>query len=134
MLDILNKTKDSDMVMLVGRVLLALVYFLGALNWLITMNPPIGFIASKGLPAAALLGWLALIFKLGGSIMLIVGFKTRIGAAMLVVFTIITAFVFHTPAAVWPIDGTFLKELCMIGGLLILMTTGPGKYSLDGEG
>ncbi len=133
MLDILDKTKNNDRIMLVGRILLALVYFFGALNWLVTMNPPIGFIASKGLPATALLGWVALIVKLAGSAMLIVGFKTRIGAAMLVVFTIITATIFHTPEALWPIDGTFLKELCMIGGLLLLMTTGPGKYSLDGE-
>ncbi len=133
MLDKLDGMENNDKVLLIGRVLIAAVFFFGALNWLFTMSPPIGFIASKGLPAAALLGWIALVFKLGGSVMVILGFKTRLAVLMLLVFTLITAFLFQFPDSFWPLGGTFMKELSMIGGLLVLMTTGPGKYSLDAK-
>ena len=135
MLDKLDGMENSDKTLLLGRILLVAVYFLGALNWVLSGGPSdgmIGGIASKGIPAAALVAWIALVLKLGGSLLVLVGFKTRLGCLMLVVFTLVTAFGWHTPSG-WPINGTFLKELAMIGGILILMTTGPGKYSLDAK-
>lgn len=116
--------------LLVGRVALSLVFFLGGLTWLFTLSPPIDFIASKGFPVPALLGWLALIFKLGGGTLVLLGYKTRIGALMLIVFTLVTAFGFH-PFWVAGEYGTFMKELAMIGGLLVLASVGPGALSLD---
>lgn len=135
MLDKLDGLENCDKTLLVGRILLVAVFFLGALNWVLSGGPSDGLIAGiagKGIPAAALVGWIALVLKLGGSILVLLGFKTRVGCLMLVVFTLVTAFGWHTPSG-WPIDGTFLKELSMIGGILILMTTGPGKYSLDAK-
>ena len=133
MLDKLDGMENCDKTLLAGRILLVAVFILGAINWIVSNGgPPIGMIAGKGIPAAALVGWIALVLKLGGSILVLLGFKTRVGCLMLVVFTLVTAFGWHTPSG-WPIDGTFLKELSMIGGILILMTTGPGKYSLDAK-
>lgn len=129
MLDFMDHNKY---VLLVGRVALGLIYLLGGLTWLLDFSPPIGFIASKGFPAAALLGWLALIFKLGGAILITLGLWTRLGALMLVAFTLVTAFGFHP---FW-VEGeyvTFMKELSMIGGLLVLAAAGPGALSLDGR-
>lgn len=127
MLDFLD---DNKYALLVGRVALALIYFIGSLTWLVNLSPPIGYIAGQGLPAAALLGWVALIFKLGGSTLVLLGYKTRIGALMLIAFTLVTAFGFH-PFWVEGEYTTFMKELAMIGGLLILASTGPGAISLD---
>lgn len=127
MLDSLDNNKYA---LLVGRVALALIFFIGGLTWLINLSPPIGFIASKGLPAAALLGWLALIFKLGGSTLVLLGYKTRIGALMLIAFLLVTSFGFH-PFWVEGEYTTFMKELAMIGGLLVLASVGPGAISLD---
>jgi putative oxidoreductase len=121
---------DNKYALLLGRVALALIYFIGGLGWLFTLSPPIEFIASKGLPAPVLLGWLALVFKLGGSTLVLLGYQTRLGALMLVAFTLVTAFGFH-PFWVEGEYGTFMKELAMIGGLLVLATTGPGAFSLD---
>lgn len=77
-----------------------------------------------------LLGWLALIFKLGGSTLVLLGYQTRIGAFMLIAFTLVTAFGFH-PFWVEGEYGNFMKELAMIGGLLIMAGVGPGALSLD---
>jgi putative oxidoreductase len=126
----LTSLNNNRYALLVGRIALVLVYFIGGLTWLINMSPPIGYIASKGFPAAALLGWLALIFKLGGATLVLLGYQTRVGALMLIAFTLVTAFGFH-PFWVEGEYGTFMKELAMIGGLLVLASTGPGAISLD---
>lgn len=127
MLDFVDSNKY---VMLVGRVLLGLIYLIGGLTWLFSSGPPVDYIASKGFPAAALLGWVALVFKLGGALLIVLGFKTRLGVLLLVLFTLVTAFGFHP---VW-VEGQynpFMKEMAMIGGLLILAAVGPGAISLD---
>lgn len=129
MLDFMDNNKY---VLLIGRVALGLIYLIGGLTWLFTLNPPIGYIASKGFPVPALLGWLALIFKLGGAILIVLGYKTRLGALMLVAFTLVTAFGFH-PFWVEGEYGMFMKELAMIGGLLVLAAAGPGALSIDGK-
>ncbi|HEY8555633.1 MAG TPA: DoxX family protein [Burkholderiales bacterium] len=128
----LNFLDNNNVVLLIGRIFLALIYLIGGLTWLFTLNPPIGYIAAKGFPAPALLGWIALIFKLGGAVLVTLGYKTRLGAVMLVLFTLVTAFGFHPP---W-FEGeytTFMKELAMIGGLLVLAAVGPGAISLDAK-
>lgn len=127
MLDFMDNNKYA---LLVGRIALVLIYLFGGLTWLFALSPPIDYIASKGLPAPALLGWLALIFKLGGSILVLLGYQTRIGALMLILFTLVTAFGFH-PFWVEGEYTTFMKELAMIGGLLVLACVGPGAISLD---
>jgi len=60
----------------------------------------------------------------------LLGYKTRIGALMLIVFTLVTAFGFH-PFWVEGEYTTFMKELAMIGGLLIVASVGQGALSLD---
>ena len=70
--------------------------------------------------------YIALVLKMSGGLMVFLGFKTRLGALVLAVFTTIANFGFHFPP-----DDVFYLELSMIGGMLILATTGPGKFSLD---
>jgi putative oxidoreductase len=119
MLDFMNNCKYT---MLAGRVLLVLVYFIGGFG-LLTGNVPVEFAATKSIPAV--LVWLAFALKLLGGLAIIVGFQTRLAALGLVVFTLCTAFIFHF------MDNMFLKELSMVGGLLILAAVGPGKLSIE---
>jgi putative oxidoreductase len=119
MLDFLN---DNKYIMLVGRVLLVLVYFIGGFG-LLTGGVPVEFAATKGIPA--FLVWLAFVLKLVGGLGIIVGFQTRLFALGLAFFTVCTAFIFHY------MDSVFWKEISMIGGLLLLAAAGPGAISLD---
>jgi putative oxidoreductase len=111
--------------LLIGRVLLVLIYFIGGLS-LLSGNIPIDFAASKGMPE--FLVWAGFGIKLLAGFAVIIGYQTRLAALALVVFTLITAFMFHEL-----FGNTFMKEISMIGGLLVLATTGAGKFSVDGK-
>ncbi|SMN01022.1 putative membrane protein [uncultured Candidatus Thioglobus sp.] len=121
----LEKMNNCPYTLLVGRVLLVLIYFIGGLS-LLSGNIPIDYAASKGMPE--FLVWPGFAVKLFAGLAVIVGYQTRIAALALVVFTVITALMFHE----W-FGAIFMKEISMIGGLLILAATGAGKFSIDGK-
>lgn len=121
----LAKMDNCPYTLLVGRVLLVLIYFIGGLG-LLSGNIPIDFADSKGMPE--FLVWVGFAIKLFAGLAVIIGYQTRIAALLLVIFTVITAFMFQ---ALW--GATFMKEISMIGGLLILAVTGAGKFSVDGK-
>jgi putative oxidoreductase len=86
-------------------------------------------IASKGLPIPSVLAVGAIACLLLGSLSLLLGFKTQIGALLLVLFLIPTTLLFHP----FTTDlGNFLKNLALIGGLLMVVSYGPGLISVDG--
>ena len=121
----LNTLHQNPFIMLIGRICLVFIYFLGGLS-LLKGSVPVDFAASKGIPEV--LVWLAFFVKLLGGLMVIIGYKTRLAALALAVFTVLTAFIFHDF-----MGAVFLKEIAMIGGLLLLITAGAGKFSLDAK-
>lgn len=116
---------ESKYVVAVARIMLVLIYFMGGFA-LFSGGLPIEYAASKGLPAAAV--YVGYAIKLLGGLAVIVGFQTRIAALALVVFTLMTAFIFHND---W--GNVFWKEISMIGGLLLVAAYGPGELSVDGR-
>ena len=115
--------KNHDVFLLVGRSSLVFIYFIGGFS-LLSGQIPIDYAASKGMPAAMV--WIGYAIKLFAGSAVIIGLLTRLAALGLIIFTLTTAFVFHP----YP-DPIFLKELSMIGGLVLLMSVGAGKYSID---
>ncbi|NJK30788.1 MAG: DoxX family protein [Acaryochloris sp. RU_4_1] len=90
-------------------------------------------IASKGFPHSLAMAMAigAIVLLLGGGFSVLLGFKTRWGAIALILFLIPATLMFHLnfsdPMA--PIQ--FLKNVGLIGGLLLLAQTGSGRYSFD---
>ena len=119
----LENMNNCPYTLLLGRVLLAFIYFFGGIG-LLSGNIPIEYAATKSIPEA--LVWVAFGVKMLGGFAIIVGYQTRIAAIALAIFTTLTAFIFHDLFGV-----IFLKEMSMIGGLLILSAVGPGKFSVD---
>ena len=73
----------------------------------------------------------AILLEIVGAISLILGYKTRFGAAALLIFLIPTTIIFHNPS-IDPEQLThFMKNLTIIGGLLMVLGFGPGIFSLD---
>lgn len=115
---------------LAGRVLLAPLFLLSGVSKL-TAPATIGMIAGSGLPFATLGFALAVLVEVGGSIALVAGYRTRLVAAVMALFTIATALAFHNNLADQNQFIHFFKNIAIAGGLLQLVAFGAGRLSLD---
>jgi putative oxidoreductase len=95
-------------------------------------------IGEKGIPLAAVATAFAILIELGGAIMIIIGWQTKLAAAIQFVYLIFITFMFHNFWAAPPQLHdlqllNFLKNVGIMGGLLILATRGAGASSVDAE-
>jgi putative oxidoreductase len=119
---------------LIGRMLLAAIFLVSGFSKLMAPSLTIGYIASLGLPAP-ILGYIgSMTLELVAGTLLIVGYRTRYVAALLAVYSIVTALIFHHALGDQNQMFHFLKDLAMSGGLLQLVAFGAGAYSLDNRG
>ena len=122
---------------LIGRLLIAVIFVLSGFNKIAGFEGTVGYIASKGLPLPQLGAILAIVVELGGGILLIVGWKTRWAAAVMMIFTVVAAVIFHNYWAAPPEMAQnqmihFMKNLAIAGGFLSLVLNGAGGWSVDG--
>lgn len=83
-----------------------------------------------GMPAVQLLWLAAIVLELGAGVALLLGFRARIAAAALIAFTLIASFIFHSDFADQIQQIMFMKNLAIIGGLLMVTQHGPGNIAL----
>lgn len=121
---------------LVGRILLALIFLLSGINKIGGFAGTAGYMASKGLPMAEVLLVITIVIEIGAALMIIAGFKARLGAAALFLWMIPVTFIFHNFWAM-PADQQmiqqimFMKNLGLMGGMLLIMAFGSGPMSVD---
>ncbi|MGE0355784.1 MAG: DoxX family protein [Burkholderiales bacterium] len=116
-----------------GRVLLGLLFAVSGFGKITGFAGTAGFMASKGMPMAEVLLVGAIVVELVGGLMLIAGFKARWAALAIAAFLVPTTLIFHNP--IGP-DGAaqmtqFLKNLSILGGMLVVAAFGPGAWSVD---
>ncbi len=118
----------------IGRVLLAAIFIFSGIGKALAPAGTIGYIESVGLPFATLALVGAVAIELGGGVMLALGIKTRLVAAALAAFSVLTALVFHNALGDQNQLIHFLKNIAMAGGLLQVVAFGAGAYSVDARG
>lgn len=133
-----HTTPFENALTLAGRALLALLFVPAALMKITGFEGTAGYIASVGLPLPALGVVIAIVIEGLGGLALLAGFKTRIAALALAVFTLVATFFFHNywamPAEAQMMQQLmFFKNLAVIGGLLAFAAFGPGGWSVDGR-
>jgi putative oxidoreductase len=130
-LDVSSSTALQSAVPLAGRLLLAPLFLLSGISKLAAPAGTVAMIASSGLPFATLGFALAVLVEVGGSIALLAGYRTRLVAAVMALFTIATALAFHSNLADQNQFIHFFKNFAIAGGLLQLVAYGAGRLSLD---
>jgi putative oxidoreductase len=115
----------------VGRLLLGLPFAMSGLGKLAATGPTTEMIRAAGLPLPPAALAVAVIIELGGGLLLIAGFKTRIAAIALALFSFATALSFHNNFADQNQMIHFLKDVMIAGGLLQIVAFGAGALSLD---
>ena len=116
-----------------GRLLLAAIFLLSGYSKLVDPAATIGYIQSVGLPFAELGVAVAIVVELVGGALLVVGYKARLAAAALALFTIVAAVFFHPPGADQGQFIHFFKNVAITGGLLQVIALGAGRLSLEGR-
>ena len=124
-------TTTNSALPLVGRLLIAAIFLVSAFGKLSAPGATQGYIASVGLPAPVLSYLAALAIELGGGLMLVLGYRTRLAALVLAAFSVVSALVFHHALGDQNQMFHFLKNIAMAGGLLQVVAFGPGAFSLD---
>ena len=129
-------TQSRDLAALVGRVLLAFMFVYSGFGKIGGFERTAANIASKGLPLPEIGAAIAIAVELGGGLMLALGWKARCAALAIAVFTLAAAVLFHnfwtmTDQAMRTNQIMFLKNITIIGGMLMVVAFGPGRYSLD---
>ena len=122
-----------------GRVMLCAIFFLSAVgNKIPNFAGVVKYMQSAGVPSPQILLVGAIAFLLLGSVSIILGYKTTIGAGLLLVFLALATYYFHP---FWKLQGQeqqlqmiqFMKNLSIAGAMLFIMANGPGPWSLGGK-
>jgi len=126
----MNNRAVSEWAPLIARILLSAVFIYAGWGKIVGFAATVGYIGSVGLPMPTVLAVLAIIFEVGGGLMLLTGFMGRIAAKMLFVFTLLATVFFHTNWADQMQMMMALKNLAIMGGLLMVFVHGSGPKSI----
>jgi putative oxidoreductase len=121
---------------LVGRILLALIFIVSGLTRFPEFSKTAEFVAEQGVVLAPLMLAIATVLELAGGIGLMLGFQTRLSALALIVFMVPVTLIMHD---FWQFEGqeqtqeiiNFMKNLTITGGLVFVLASGGGGWSLD---
>ncbi len=119
----------------VGRVLFSLIFLFSAPGH---FTPRIiGYAASQGVPFASVLVPLSGVLALLGGLSIALGYRTRLGAWLIVLFLVPVTLMMHRfwnipdPMMAMMQQIMFMKNVAMLGGALLLTHFGAGPVSLD---
>lgn len=120
---------------LIGRILFALIFILSAAGHF--GAEAINVAAAKGLPFANILVPFSGILEFVGAISILLGYKAKWGALMIILFLLPVTFTMHQfwtiedPMMQWMDMVMFMKNIALIGSALLIAYFGSGPLSLD---
>ncbi|MEE9458173.1 MAG: DoxX family protein [Candidatus Bathyarchaeia archaeon] len=121
----------KDSIPLAARILISTIFIIAAINKAMNPSGTENYIAAAGIPAAGVLSVLVIMIEIFGGLSILLGFKAKWGAIALFMFLIPVTLIFHTEFTDQIQSIMLLKNLAMMGGLLMVANYGSGPYSLD---
>ena len=120
-----------NLIDLIGRILISVLFLLNGIFKISNYDGTIGWMESFGMPGIFLVP--AIILEIAGPVLVIIGYKTKLAAGLLSLFCIATAVIFHNDFADQMQFTSFLKNIGLAGGFLILFVNGAKNLSLDNK-
>ena len=113
----------------IGRILLSALFLIEGIGKISMQEDVIMYMADYGVPEILFIP--AVILEILFPLLLIVGYKTKLSALIMALFTLTVAIIFHTNFSEEMQVIFFLKDIAIAGGFMIIIVYGPGKISLD---
>ena len=121
----------QNLAALVGRVMLALIFLFEGWFKIEHYAGTVSYMEAYHLPGGLLP--FVILTELGGGLLVVAGYYTRVAALGLFGFCLLTALFFHRDIGDPDQLVHAMKNVAMAGGFLVLMGFGPGDWSLDGR-
>ena len=121
----------TNVIDLVGRILISALFLINGMFKISNYEGTIGWMESFGMPGMFIVP--AIIVEIASPVLIIIGYKTKFAAGLLSLFCITTAFIFHNDFADQMQFNSFLKNIALAGGFLILFANGAKAISLDNK-
>ncbi len=122
-------------VVVLGRFLFVLIFVMAGANHF--NKQAIGYAASQGVPLASIAVPLSGVLAIAGGLSILLGYRARLGAWLIVLFLIPVTLMMHK---FWTVSDPmmaqiqmilFMKNVSMLGGALLISHFGAGPFSLD---
>ena len=114
---------------LVARVFISLIFLLSGINKIGNYDGTVGWMESIGMPGIFLIP--AIILEIVAPMLIMIGYKVKISAALLSVFCVTTAIIFHSDFSDQMQFISFMKNIGLAGGFLFIVINGAKDFSLD---
>ena len=129
-----TRSVPNGAIVLLGRVFFSLIFVVAGLNHF--SQQTIAFAASQGVPLASLAVPLSGVIAVLGGLSILLGYRTKIGAWLIVLFLVgVTPlhnfWAVHDPMLAQMQMAMFMKNISMLGGALLISQVGAGPLSLD---
>ena len=121
----------ANIIDLFGRILISALFLVSAYNKIFSIDGTMSWMEGYGIPGFLLYPTIALEIIL--PLFVIIGYKARISAALLAIFCISTAFLFHFDFVDHMQTIAFLKNLGLAGGFLFIVANGTKNWAIDRE-
>jgi putative oxidoreductase len=127
--------QTRDVAALLARILLAIIFIKSGFGKIGGFENVVAAIGGKGIPLPQVAAAITIAIELLGGLLLLVGWKARWAALLIFLWLIPTTLLFHNFWAVPPEQymnqqNHFLKNVAIMGGLLMVWAFGPGRLSI----
>ena len=123
----------KDAGLLVSRILIVFIFLHAGINKIRNFADTIGYMQHFHVPFIKVSLVLAILVEVGLAILIILGFKARYSAIVMMLYLAVITIIFHNIVKDPPQMINFLKNIAILGGLLSIAIPGPGKLSFDKE-
>lgn len=121
----------ANLIDLLGRLLISAIFLISAYNKIFSIDGTMGWMEGFGIPGFLI--YPTILLEIILPLFVIVGYKAKISSAILAIFCLATAFIFHFDFLDQIQTILFLKNIGLAGGFLFIVANGTKDWSIDRE-
>ncbi len=121
----------ANLIDLLGRLLISALFLISAYNKIFSIDGTMGWMEGFGIPGFLI--YPTILLEIILPLFVIVGYKAKISSAILAIFCLATAFIFHFDFLDQTQTILFLKNIGLAGGFLFIVANGTKDWSIDRE-